>query len=388
MAVGTLVTGQRATAGTNGVDSNQRKIDMAQQIMLLEPESNPLTVILKNLSKKRCFAPKYSWMEKELDPRFDTANGAQTNVSTTIVVTNAGYWENQGLIYVPRTGETIRIVSGGGTATLTVVRGVGSTAAAINNGEELLAAGNAALEGDTARAGRSRNPTTVVNYTQIFRTPWEETDTALHTEYEGDDDWDRQAADHGIEHAKNLEYSIALGHPSEDLTDASGKPRRTTGGFNHFVTTNVTDFAGTTTELGFYTALRPIFRYGAKEKIGFASMLAVDILNTFPRGKIQIVNPDQNKYGLRIMQFVSPHGVLNLVTHYLLEGATLGKQLWVMDPNNASYRYLQNQRGSRDTHIRTNIQTNDTDGRKDEYLSECGAVFGLDKTHGKLINFG
>jgi hypothetical protein len=81
MAVGTLVTGQRATAGTNGVDAAQRKIDMAQQIMLLEPESSPLTVILKNLSKKRCFAPKYSWFEKELDPRFDTANGAQTSGS-------------------------------------------------------------------------------------------------------------------------------------------------------------------------------------------------------------------------------------------------------------------------------------------------------------------
>jgi hypothetical protein len=207
-------------------------------------------------------------------------------------------------MYVPRTGELIRIVSNA-AGTLTVVRGIGSTAAAINNGEELLAAGNAALEGDTARAGRSRNPTTVNNYTQIFRTPWEETDTALHTEYEADDDWDRQAADHGIEHAKNLEYAMMLGRPAEDLTDASGKPRRTTGGFNHFVTTNVTDFAGTTTELGFYTALRPIFRYGAKEKIGFASMLAVDVLNTFPRGKIQISNPDQNKYGLRIMQFVS-----------------------------------------------------------------------------------
>jgi hypothetical protein len=203
-------------------------------------------------------------------------------------VTNAGYWEAQGLMYVPRTGELIRIVSNA-AGTLTVVRGIGSTAAAINNGEELLAAGNAALEGDTARAGRSRNPVAVNNYTQIFRTPWEETDTALHTEYEADDDWDRQAADHGIEHAKNLEYAMMLGRPAEDLTDASGKPRRTTGGFNHFVTTNVTDFAGTTTELGFYTALRPIFRYGAKEKIGFASMLAVDILNTYPARQ----DPDQ-----------------------------------------------------------------------------------------------
>lgn len=387
MAVGTLVTGQRATAGTNGVNASQRKIDMAQQILLLEPESSPLTVILKNLSKKRCFAPKYQWMEKELDPRFDTTSASALSTDTTINVTNGSYWEPQGLVYVPRTGELIRIVSIA-TNALTVVRGVGSTAAALNSGEELLAAGNAALEGDTSRAGRSRNPVAQTNYTQIFRTPWEETDTALHTEYEADDDWDRQAADHGIEHAKNLEYAMMLGRPTEDTSDASGKPRRTTGGFNHFVSTNVTDFAGTMTESAFFTALRPIFRYGAKEKIGFASMLAVDVLNSFPRGKIQVVNQSENKYGLRIMQFVSPHGTLNLVTHYLLEGSTLGKQLWVMDPNNAQYRYLQNQRGSRDTHIRTNIQTNDTDGRKDEYLSECGAQFGLDKTHGKLINIG
>jgi hypothetical protein len=50
------------------------------------------------------------------------------------------------------------------------------------------------------------------------------------------------------------------------------------------------------------------------------------------------------------------------------------------------YRYLQNKRGSRDSHIYTEIQNNDVDGRKDEWRTEAGMQFGLEKRHGKLVN--
>jgi hypothetical protein len=382
MAPGTLVTGQR---GSTNIEQAQRRIDMAQEILLLEPDAAPLTVITKNISKKPTVNPKFQWMEDELDPRFDRINNGAGYASgiTALVVDNAAYFEVQQMVYVTRTKELMRVTAiNTGTNTLTVVRGVGSTAAALVDNDELLIANTAQPEGDVSRTARTRNPTPVTNYTQIFRQPWDATATDLHSEYEAEDDWDHQAAKKGIEHKKDIEYALMTGRPSEDTT--SGQARRTTGGFQNFVSTNTMDAAGQLTEAEFFTFLRPNFRYGAKEKWGLAAQLVVDVLNSFPRGKLEVTQSDKT-FGLRVMQYVSPHGTLNLVTHYLLEGDTLGGQLWVLDTDVVKYRFLSNKkRGSRDSSVRTNIQAPDVDGRKDEWLTECGLQFGQEKRHGYL----
>lgn len=376
---GTLVTGQRAT---NTIEPEQRSVDMAQKILLLEPDSAPLTVITKNITKKKTGNAKFKWMEDELEPRFDMVNNVAGYVAgaTSIVVDNGAYFQVANTVYVPRTGELMRVTAVA-VNTLTVVRGVGSTAAALVDNDELLIANTAQPEGDASLPARSRNPVPVFNYTQIFRTTWDATGTALHSENEADDDWDHQALKHGIEHKKDIEYALMIGRPSEDVT---ANARRTTGGFNHFVTSNVFDAGGAFTETELFTALRPNFRYGAKEKWGLASALAVDVMNGFPRGKLE-TRSGEKTFGLRVMQYVSPHGTLNLVTHWLLEGTTLGGQIWILDTDVVKYRYLQNKRGSRDTQIRKEIQNNDVDGRKDEYLTEAGLEFGLEKRHGKII---
>jgi hypothetical protein len=383
MAPGTLITGQRATAGTQGVNQDQRKIDMADKILLLEPDAAPLTVITKNIKKIPTGNPQFKWQEDELDPRFDRINNGAGYAAgaTSIIVDNGSYFQVQQIVYVTRTGEAMRVTAVS-TNTLTVVRGVGSTAAALVDNDELLIANTAQPEGDASKPARTRNPSTVTNYTQIFRTEWDETDTARFSEYETDDDWDYAAGKIGIEHKKSLEYALMVGRPSEDTS--SGTPRRTTGGFAHFVTSNITDASGQLTELEFFTALRPAFRYGAKEKWGMCSALAVDVLNGFPRGKLQ-TQQGTTSFGLKVMQYISPHGVLNIVTHWLLEGDTLGGQIWIMDTDVVAYRFLQNKRGSRDSHIRTEIQNNDVDGRKDEWLTEMGMRFGLEKRHAKVI---
>lgn len=381
MAPGTLVTGQR---GTTNVEQTRRKIDMSEKVLLLEPDSAPLTVISKKIGDKPTGNPKFGWFEDELEPRFDAVNNGAGYASgaTSIVVDNGPYFYAQAMVYVPRTGELIR-VSSVSTNTLTVVRGVGSTAAALVDNDELIIVNSAQPEGDASKPARTRNETPVYNYTQIFRDEWDETNTALMSEFEASpDDWDSQAAKKGIEHEKSKEYAFMLGHPSEDTS--SGQARRTTGGFKHFVTTNVADAGGAMTEVELFSALRPMFRYGSKEKWAFASALAVDVMNGFPRGKLQIQQSEKS-FGIRVFQYISPHGTINMVTHWLLEGATLGGQIWVMDSDVVKSRHLQNKRGSRDAHINTNIQNNDVDGRKDEWLTEKGLEFGQEKRHGLII---
>ena len=177
---GTLVTGQR---GTTTISSDQRRIDMADKILLLEPDANPLTQFTKRLSKKGTVNPQFKWQEDELDPRFDAINnGAGYNTSaTSLVVDNGAYFAAQDLVFVPRTGEIFRVTAVS-TNTLTVVRGVGNgdTGVALNDNDELLIVASAQPEGDSSKTARTRNPSTVSNYTQIFRDPWDATQTALH----------------------------------------------------------------------------------------------------------------------------------------------------------------------------------------------------------------
>ena len=379
---GTLVTGQR---GTTTISSDQRRIDMADKILLLEPDANPLTQFTKRLSKKGTVNPQFKWQEDELDPRFDAVNnGAGYNTSaTTIAVDNGAYFAAQDLVLNPRTGEVFRVTAVS-TNDLTVVRGVGNsgTGVAMLDNDELLILASAQPEGDSSKTARTRNPSTVYNYTQIFRDPWDATQTALHSENEGGDDWDHQAKKKGIEHAKNIEYAFMLGKKDESTT--SGQARRTTGGLDSFVSTNVTDAGGTFTETELFTGLRTMFRYGSREKLGLGSGLSIDVINAFARGKVEIQQSEKT-FGIRLMQVVSPHGTLSIATHWLLEGTTLGGQLWVVDPECCTYRYLNNKRGSRDTHINREIQAPDVDGRKDEYLTEAGLEFGLEKRHGQFI---
>ena len=380
---GTLVSGQRAT-NTQGAD--QRAIDMKDKILLLEPDAAPLTVITKNIGRDKTVDPKFKWMEDELEPRWDAVNNGAGYASgaTAIVVDNAAYFRVKNTVYVPRTGELMRVTAvNTGTNTLTVTRGVGGVgAAALVDNDELLIANTSQPEGDASLTPRSRNPVTVFNYTQIFRNGWSMTETARHSKQEGGNDWNHQAMKKGIEHKKDIEYAIMVGRPSEDTS--SGNAERTTGGFKHFVTTNITDAAGQLTETEFFTALRPMFRYGAKEKWGVTSALVVDVLNTFPRGKLE-VRQGEKTFGLRVMQYISPHGTLNIVTHWLLEGGTLGGQMWVIDTDVVKWRFLAGANGSRDTHIRKEIQNRNVDGREDEYLTEAGLEFGLEKRHGQIV---
>lgn len=375
-----VVSGQR---GTLNVLQANRKIDVADTISLLEPDAAPLTTITARMGKKDTHNPQYSWFEDTLDPRFDTQNGGATNSATTVNVNHGTYYGPQDLVYNTRTAEIIRVVSIS-TNALTVVRAIGgTTGTAMLDGDELLIIGSAAMEGDVSKAARSQNPTQVTNYTQIFRKPVHATETWRHSDqFTSDDDWAYQQKKALIEHKKDIEYAFLLGGSAEDTSGA--QPRRTTGGSVRYIQTNQTAVGGALTEAAFFAALRPAFRYGSKTKTLFASALVVDVLNTFPRSKIQVPNQSVDSYGVNVRQFISPHGTVNLVTHWLLEGAKLGGYGILLDMKSVMYRYLANRNGSRDTHINENIQAPDEDGRKDEALSECGLQFGQEKEHALL----
>lgn len=369
--------------GTGNVTQTLRKPDWGDKIMLLDPDAAPLTVISKRAAKQPTVNPQYQWAEDALDVRFSATSAIVTNVATSVPVT-AGqgvYFAQHDLVKVPRTGEVFRVTAVA-TDTLTVVRGVGDggTGTAMNASEELLVLGSAQPEGDTSKPAKSNTETTASNYTQIFRRPIELTETWRHSDtFFSGTDWDYQRGKSGIEHLKDIEEAFLFGKASEDTSGS--QPRRTTKGAVASVTTNVTAAGGALSETSFWAALRPAFRYGSRSKTAFGSILALEVLNQYARSKVVVNDNGSGKYGVNMKQFQSTQGTIDLVTHYLLEGATYGGYLLILDMANVKYRYLANSAGSRDSHIRENIQAPDADTRKDEWLAEVGLQVSQNATH-------
>lgn len=374
-----IISGPR---GTGNVSQTSRKPDIGDQIMLLEPDAAPLTVITKNARRKPTHNPEYKWAEDSLDARFDAVNnGAGYNTSaTSIVVDNGTYFAEHDLVKNTRTGEVFRVTAVS-TNTLTVVRGIGNsgTGVAMNDNDELLILGSAQPEGDTSKPARSSTETFVTNYTQIFRTPWEVTETWNHSDtFYSQSDFDYQRGKKGIDHLKSIEEAALFGKADENTSGS--QPRRTTGGILNRITTNVTAAGGTLSESSMWGALRGAFRYGSRSKWLFASPLVVDVFNQYARSKVQINDSGNGSYGLNVRNFQSPHGNVKLVTHYLLEGTVYGGYAVLIDMDNAHYRPLENSQGSRDTHIRENIQAPDADTRKDEWITEAGFAWPQEQT--------
>lgn len=382
-AGGEEIVGARGNANT---PERGQEIDMRERIMELEPDSSPLLILSKKAESEAAINYKYSWWEDKLNVRFDTAKEEVEAAGTKIKVGNTLVWAADDLIYNTRTAETMRVTGLEGEKVV-VVRGVGSTAAKVLVEDEFLRVGSAAQQNALDKPARSKNPVEVVNYTQIFRDPIEESATRLATrDRTKPRDWLRQVNKIGIEHAKDIEYASMLGHPSNDLTGS--QPRSTTGGFGHYATQNITDVGGEMTEPELWAGLESPFRFGSSTKLGLLSNKVASIISKFPASKSFVTNPDPSKtYGINMVQLITPTGKrLNLVVHYLLEGKELSKQMWIVDLQNVGYRYLNGEDENRDTHIKHNIQANGQDGRKDEYLTECGFVFGQSLTHGKIVN--
>ena len=363
--------------GTTNINQDRRVVDMAKDIALLEPNAAPLTVLMKQMTKSSSVKnPEYKVLTDELSPRWDAVNGAVTSGATTINVDNGSYFSVGDVLDVPSTGEQV-LVTAIATNALTVTRAWGTTsAAAIADNANVRIVANASSEGDAAPTPKTETTSTVTNYTQIIQTPFGVTGTQDASELYGGKDMVYLAKKYGIEHKKSIESAFLLGEKKEDTSGT--QPKRFTAGLNSLITTNVTDAGGTLTEAEFEAFLRTAFRYGSTTKTLFASPLLISAINSWAAGKLQTVSKDKT-YGIDVKQYLSGHGTINLIKHNLLEQDYAGVG-FVVDMETIGYKYLP----GRDTHLKTNIQNNDVDERKDEYLSEVGFYMTQEKSSAKI----
>jgi hypothetical protein len=374
-------------AGTQAILSNQRIVDMADKIYLLEPNAAPLYVLVSKLNKRVAINTTFSWLEDVLNPSWVTL-AVSASANATALTAAYDYINTFDVVKVIESGELLLCTSKTNTA-VTVTRSWGDTAAAdITTAYNLLILGPAFQEGSTQAnlVTHSTKSTVKTNYLQIFRKSVEITRTLANSELYGGNDRNYQRKKKGIEFLRDLERSFLYG---EDIEDTSGSvtthARRTTAGLDHFISTNDTSSVGTMTESEFESFLRSVFRYGTNTRYLMCAPLAISVISQWAQGKLQVF-PTDKTYGIAITQYVSPHGTVNLVKNVMLEHSSISSTsyyagyLYALELEDIVYRYLQN----RDVQMETDIQDNGDDTYKDQYICEVGMEFHEEVKMGKM----
>ncbi|TYO95132.1 SU10 major capsid protein [Desulfallas thermosapovorans] len=365
---------------TFDLDTQRRDLDVARDIARYMPDETPWTVMLLQSRKKGTQTAQFFWWEEDVYGYWTQVNSGAgyDDTATDIVVDDASIFAPKDILKIPRTGEVMFVSAvNTGTNTITVMRGYGETAAAaINDDDYVLCLGNAMEERSSAPQEKILQPVKMYNYCGITRTTFGGSGTVLaEQQVTNEQERARLTRDKGVDHRLSLERMLLFGERKEDATNK----RRMSRGIEKFITTNVYDAGGEMTEADFdQNVCEPVFKYGTKRKVLVASPRMVSIINGFAKDKLQ-VSQGAKEYGLDLQEYISPHGRLVIAPSRILE-QYYAYHSFVIDMKYVSFRAL------RDTKLRRNIQAPDVDGFLDEYLTEAGLEFRVEKAHMTIKN--
>jgi len=380
----TIRTGALGTQGTNGINQDQRPIDMMDDVFQYDPPGSPLLNIITRRSQvKPAKSTEVKHLEDDIVTEWDVTTQSRVAGDGTVTVANPAIYQNGDIIRVPSTGETLRVTNVNvGTSTLTITRSWGTTAAAsIGNGAALLNMGAAEMEGDVAPPAKATVTVTKSNYTQIFKETVHITRTAENEDVYGGNERARQQKKAGARHAQDIEQTLLHGEKNID-TSTGTYPIRSAGGLDEHITTNVLLVNGALLESEFHAFIGEVFRHtvrpGRTKKLLFCSRAMLGTIAGWGLAKIQTNSGLGQKYGLSITEYLSPYGTLEIINHPLLEQGFAGSA-YIVDPDGVWLRPY------RRTKLETGIQTPGEDAFKDQYITETSFSFAKERAFGKLV---
>lgn len=253
------------------------------------------------------------------------ANGA----ATTFTVASTANILPGDLLRANSTGEVVRVMTVASATSITVLRGVGTiAAAAIADTVVLYGIGNAHEQGSLRPASRLMNPVRVQNNTQIFRNAW-----ALPGTLEaiapivGNSLVAESKQDCGLFHAADIEKSLIFGQKSGQVVNQ--QYMTTMDGIvetvRRLAPAGNTTVAGATTDYDeLEDALEPCFdtitngRNG-NERVLIVGGTARKVINQIGRlsGQYQIVD-GQTNFGLQFQTFKTSRGTFRMIEHPML----------------------------------------------------------------------
>lgn len=391
--------------GTGDWGTDERPKNFRETILWRNPNgSSPLTALMSKMKTESTDDPEFAWWEEEMNAlRLTMANGtAYATTDNTIVVTSnvqSALDVVAGDVFMVEKTLTSAydhelIIASSVTDASTVVfkrAQAGTAAAPIGVGATLTKVGNMFEEGSGAPSAATRNPTKLFNYCQIFKTSYDITNTAKKTKSRTGDAVKNDKKRKMFDHAVAMEMAALFGKRFEG-TGPGGKPIRMSGGLlymmSQYASARITVFATTPTESTFTDAVYKVFDYdtgAGDERIVMAGNGALNSLNRLAAAQARTrVTFDGliDLYGMKLQKWVLPQGTLYVKSHPLFNThARFTNDMVILDPTAIKYRPM------RDTTFEDNIQANDADELKGQWISEVGWEIEHLKTSAWLSNF-
>jgi len=258
--------------------------------------------------------------------------------------------------------------------------------------------GSAWAEGSTDPEGWKDELYSREGYCQIFKTAIQLfSGSSLATRYRGrPDEYRRVWADCLMQHKMDIEHAMLFGIGKSDEA-AAGGPVRYSHGIVPYTEAYGKVFNFTysdSTYDDFIDAMKDFYAPesgNSGDKLVLASRNVIAFLNklgnngflkntiTSSSYKLDVQNI-QGAFGHEVTKINTIFGNLHFVAEPLFRGQDENLAV-AIDLANVKYRPLQGNGVSRDTHILTNIQNNNVDGRKDMVMTEAGLEISLPETH-------
>lgn len=384
--------------GTGQFDQDHRPENYRELFALLEPNgSAPLQALLSMAASEATDDPKYHHFRDELPDRYiEVGTGGALAAATTIPVVgnDASYIVEGTMLYNTTTGEVLRAGAAFDSVNnqlTSVTRGIGNSATgvAMAAGEKLVVIGSAYAEGVGAPSALSWDAVDNYNLTQIFKQAIEVSGTLQNTNLRTGSK-EQEALTKALKlHMADIERSMFFGK-RDILNGTSANPLRFTGGVMNMITSNQIDAASGFTTANVITEkefdrllIERLLAWGSKEKVVFGGPRAISNFMRIAKNRWQPTAVD-NAYGVKFARYTTFAGDLLIYLHPMFrqvpdtEGMLVG-----LDLSYVKYRYMK----GRDTAIKRNVQDNDQDGVKHQYLTECGLDLLQDKPHFVVRNW-
>jgi len=397
-----------------------------EKILMLYPNgSMPITAITSKMKSQKVEQPIFHWWEQTLPTQSVTVTAGEVYIDSAMATAyvrtthQAIYGIDGGVVYVKMTlansrnfkpghlvllrdasdlpvdvhGKVVSRFENGASSNIGVqlleADDNGSTASSYNLAtvDTVMIYGSAYSEGAERPEAVAYDPTERTSYCGLMRTAVDLTGTAyaakLRTGTDPLREARRQALElHGIEMERYWIWGIL-----KTTTGANGKPERYSEGIVEYIRSYASDndlnyatdatYSGQTWASGgedwLDASCATLFKYGKTEKLALCGYGALAGINRVAKlgGNINLT-PKTMDYGLKVVEYVTPFGVLYLMRHPLFsQDATTANMMLVIEPDRLVYSYL------RDTHLKIDKTWQDGGGTgldaiQEEYLTEAG----------------
>ena len=318
-----MATGTR----TSYTDSNTNARGIADAVYMIDWTEAPLLNIFgfssKNVSKFDLVnfpSTKVEWIEDTMSPYTTTIAEALDDSETGVdVATDTGAYFRQGDIV--SVDSEYMLVTSVSSDTLTVTRGYGSTTAAAHDTASTITLLTRAMpEGADATTGHTTTTSVPYNYSQIISEAAKATKTAIAIKKYGiDDELDYQVgklfANNGQagKLAQFLQRSFYYGKRVLRSASAYGSM----GGFQTFVTTNVTNLSSASLQKSdIHTKIRQIRDAGGMCTHVITGSWGIEKITGMYEGLIRMTS-DEDRGGSEIRKVLTPHGEVEVVYDWM-----------------------------------------------------------------------